>query len=76
MDKGSKPNAPEKVNVYLKYSSLAFQLLFIVGGAYLVGKYIDQKIGWSFPVFTILLILLFFSAFLYKLYMELTKKES
>jgi len=76
MDKDSKPQGQEKVNVYLKYSSIAFQLVFIVGGAYLAGSFIDEKIGWSFPVFTILLILLFFSAFLYKLYVELTKKES
>ncbi len=74
MDKGDIPNGQNKVNVYLKYSSLAFQLLFIVGAAYLAGKFIDHKIGWSYPVFTIVLIILFFSTFLYKLYMELTKK--
>jgi len=40
---------------YAKYSSLAFQMLFIILAGVFGGKYLDQWLGLKFPVFTAVL---------------------
>jgi hypothetical protein len=59
---------------YLKYSGLAFQMAGVVVISLLAGKWLDKKLAFEKPIMTILLVLIFFSAFMYKLYRELNKK--
>lgn len=56
---------------YLKYSGLAFQLLGIVAILFFVGRYLDKKLGLEQPIIAMLLIIVTFSAYMYKLYKEL-----
>ena len=53
---------PIPLNSYAKYSSLAFQMIAIVGGLTWLGHWIDTFTGWHFPVF--LVIFAFVSVFL------------
>lgn len=72
----TKPEIPEKrINSYLRYSGLAFQLAAVVFVGIFVGKWIDEKMGMAKPIFTMLLVLILFGGYMYKLYIELTKKE-
>jgi len=72
-DSGNK--TIKKGNTYLKYSGIAFQLAALIFLAIFLGKKLDSLFSLSKPYFTILLVLLFFSAFLYKLYLDLSKKD-
>ncbi|MBK8349650.1 MAG: AtpZ/AtpI family protein [Saprospiraceae bacterium] len=65
----------KKVNAYLKYSGLAFQLAAVVFIGIYAGKWIDSQLGMTKPIFTMILVLLLFSGYMYKLYKELTQKE-
>lgn len=69
------PEEPQKkpqIN-YLKYSSLAFQLIvLILAGAWL-GDWIDQRMQTQHPYFTAALSLLGVMAGMYQLYRDLTK---
>lgn len=60
---------------YLKYTGLAFQMAGVVVFAIILGQWIDRKLLLSKPYFTILLVGIFFSGFMYKLYKELTSTE-
>jgi len=60
-------------NSYLKYSGLGFQFAMLIVVAIFAGKWLDKKMDMTRPVFTLLLVLLFFSLFMYKLYKELIK---
>jgi F0F1-type ATP synthase assembly protein I len=62
------------ISAYLKYSGLAFQLAIMVALGLFLGNALDKYFDLMTPVFTIGLILIFFSAYMYKLYQELTKK--
>jgi F0F1-type ATP synthase assembly protein I len=42
----------------LRYTGLAFQMMATLGLAVFVGHKIDQRTGWSFPLFLIILSLL------------------
>ncbi len=59
---------------YLKYSGLAFQFAGLVIAGYLIGGWLDRLLHFEKPVMTVLLILVMFTGYMYKLYMELSKK--
>jgi len=42
---------------------------------YLIGQWLDRKLLLEKPYITILLIILFFAGFMYKLYLDLTKEK-
>lgn len=63
-----------KMYAYLKYSGLAFQMAGIVIVSLLLGKWLDGLLKFEKPVMTLLFVLIFFSAFMYKLYRELNQK--
>ena len=63
----------KKSNAYLRYSGLAFQLAALVLVAFYSGRWIDGALHLSIPIFTMGLIILLFSIFMYKLYMDLNK---
>jgi hypothetical protein len=52
-----QPSPPSRVNEFLKYTSLGLQLVITLAIAGGLGYYIDQWIGWQFPVFLLLLIM-------------------
>lgn len=70
-----KEKIRKKVHVYLKYSGLGFQLAGLVILGLFVGKWIDSSLNLDKPIFAMLLILIFFSGFMYKLYMELFSEK-
>jgi hypothetical protein len=73
MQKPIQPN--KKHNSYLKYSGLGFQLAALVLLSIYLGKWIDAKLGFEKPISVLILILFFFSLFMYKLYLELIKNK-
>ena len=55
----SKQKKPQKqLNSYVRYSSLAFQMLAIILVGVFGGMKLDQIISWDFPVFTVVLSIL------------------
>lgn len=71
----SKPpeeDKKEKIRQYAKYSGLAFQLFFTLIIAAFIGQWIDGKLEFSNDYITLLLIVIVFFAFMYKLVKELS----
>lgn len=64
----------KSVNVYLKYSGLAFQMAGMVAAGIFLGQWLDKKFHTPKPFFTLVLVCVFFGGFMYKLYIDLTKK--
>jgi undecaprenyl pyrophosphate phosphatase UppP len=62
-----KTGRPSRVNDFLKYSSLGLQLVISLAIAGVLGYYIDQWIGWQFPVFLLLLVMLTLTGQIYLL---------
>jgi len=65
----------KKVNSYLKYSGIGFQMAAVILLGYFVGKYFDDYFQFDPPFITIFLIITLFSGYLYKLYVELLPKN-
>ena len=58
-NKENKQNSPvNKLNVYAKYSGLAFQMAIIIGGGTYGGLLLDRKFNNDFKLFTLSLSLL------------------
>lgn len=53
--KKRKNNPLDSVNAYAKYSSLAFQMIFIILAGVSGGRWIDQKLELAYPIFTFVL---------------------
>jgi hypothetical protein len=70
-----KPKPGKQTNAYLKYTGLAFQLAGVVFAAIIAGQWLDKKWLLPKPYFTILFVVVFFSAFMYKLYLDLSSME-
>jgi ATP synthase protein I len=70
---GRQPVKEGKAYLWLKYSGIAFQLAMIILAAVWGGGKLDQYFSNEVPFITILLIIVFFSGFLYKLYLDLVK---
>jgi hypothetical protein len=63
------PNPKQKpYNTYLKYSSLAFQLLAAIGIMGWIGHKLDQYINSTFPAFMLLFGFAAFGGMMYQLY--------
>jgi ATP synthase protein I len=61
------------INEYVKYSGLAFQMAALLLLGYWAGSKIDQWLNLAFPVFTIVLMVLFMIISLYSLIKSLPK---
>ena len=59
----------------MKYSGIAFQLVGLLLVSIFLGKKIDSWLGNEKAYCTALLIILVFSAYMYKLYIELMKED-
>lgn len=61
MSKTEPPSKKKKVkkpyNTYLKYSGLAIQMMATIGVAGFIGYWLDQQIGWRFPLLLMLFVL-------------------
>lgn len=66
---------PSQSNQYLKYSGMAFQLFILLAIAAWIGQKLDKALHLSSPYITIVLILLFTTAFFYKLVKDLGRKD-
>ncbi|MCK9452110.1 MAG: AtpZ/AtpI family protein [Bacteroidales bacterium] len=51
--KKNKNKFTSSLNAYAKYSSLAFQMMFIILAGVFGGVELDKWLGWKFPVFTV-----------------------
>jgi F0F1-type ATP synthase assembly protein I len=69
-----QPNQKKPVNVYMKYSGLAFQLLGSMGVLGWLGYKLDQRLSLEFPLFMLLFVLLAFGAMMYKVYKSLKQE--
>jgi len=56
LDKYQKPK--KKLDDFIRYSNLAFEMLAIMGIGTLSGILIDDWLEWKFPVFTLVLMIL------------------
>lgn len=72
------PNIPteKKSTAYLKYSSLGFQLVAVMVISVLLGGYLDRTFNEGNPrYYTVTLIVVLTSAYLYKIIRELSKEK-
>lgn len=60
-------NRPSRANDFLKYTSLGLQLVISLAIAGVLGYYIDQWLGWQFPAFLLLFIMLTLAGQIYLL---------
>ena len=58
---------------YMKYAGMASQLAILILIGIFIGKKLDHLIPLDRPIATILLIVVFFIGFMYKLYLDLMK---
>ena len=62
----------KKLDSYLKYSGLGFQLAFVILGSIYIGGWLDSKLGNETAYVTLVLVAVVFGAFMYKLTKELS----
>jgi len=72
MDKETEKQ--KQLNSFLKYSSLAIQMVAAIGFAAWVGYRLDQKYGTS-PILLVSLILVVFSGLLYQLWLGMKEEK-
>jgi F0F1-type ATP synthase assembly protein I len=73
-----KPLQEKKRNsnkLLLRYAGLAFQMMATLGLAVFVGYKIDQRTGWSFPVFMIIFSLLGLTLLLWQIIKDTRRNE-
>jgi F0F1-type ATP synthase assembly protein I len=70
-----KPPQEKKRNTLLRYAGLAFQMMATLGLAVFVGYKIDQRTGWSFPVFMIIFSLLALTLLLWQIIKDTRRNE-
>lgn len=57
--KNSKFDQPKKkIDLFIRYSSLAFEMMLIMAAGVFTGYKIDHWLEWSFPAFTLGLMIL------------------
>ncbi|HYG03967.1 MAG TPA: AtpZ/AtpI family protein [Chryseosolibacter sp.] len=61
-------------NSYLKYTSLAFQLLIVIGVFGWLGHKLDGWLGLQFPVFMLILGFLGFGGMMYQIYRSINQQ--
>lgn len=77
MEPSQDPSQPRKlnqVNGYLKYSSLAIQLLVVIGLFGWIGYKIDGWLNFKFPLFMLLLGFASFGGMMYQVYRSINRQ--
>jgi len=64
---------PNPSNTYLRYSSLAFQLLAAIGILGWLGYELDQYLKLSFPAFMLLFGFMAFAGMIYQIYRSIKR---
>ena len=75
LDDHSSPKKQKPFNDYLKYSSLAMQMVVTIGVAAWGGYKLDQYLGLRFPAFLLTFVFAAFGGLMYKLYQSITKDK-
>lgn len=65
----------KRVDAYLKYSGMAFQMAAVIMISIFAGQWLDKKLSLSEPYMTILLTVVLFGGYMYKLTRELTNQK-
>jgi len=52
-EKSKKNQTKSNLNDYAKYSSLAFEMIIIIIAGVFGGQFLDRKLSFHFPVFTL-----------------------
>jgi apolipoprotein N-acyltransferase len=60
---------------YVRYSAMAFQMLFIILAGVAGGWWADSATGWKFPIFTVLLSMISVGMAIYYATNDLLKKK-
>ncbi len=63
----------QKVNTYLKFTSIALQMAILITAAALGGRWLDEKQDNELPIWTLVLILIAIFASLYQIIREVIK---
>jgi len=73
----SRNKQPKKSssNVALRYAGLAFQMMAGLGLAVFAGYKLDQRTGWSFPVFMIIFSLLALTLILWQIIKDTRRND-
>ena len=71
----SDPKKPKPYNNYLRYSSLAMQMVITIGVAAWVGHQADLHWQLKFPVFLLTFTLVAFGGIMYRVYQSITRDE-
>lgn len=71
----SDQKRPKPYNSYLKYSSLAMQMVLTIGVAAWAGYKIDEYFELKFPAFLMTLTFISFGGIMYKLYRSVNRDE-
>ncbi|MDL5047614.1 AtpZ/AtpI family protein [Oscillatoria amoena NRMC-F 0135] len=69
----SPERKPKPYNSYLKYSSLALQLLVTIGLFAWLGYVLDGWLNLKYPVFLIVFVFVAFAGMMYQLYKSIDK---
>lgn len=70
-----KQKAPKDYNQFIQYSSLAFEMIVIMGLGVFAGIKIDDWLNLNFPVFTLVLMILAFIGAIYHAIKNFIKKK-
>jgi uncharacterized integral membrane protein len=71
----SDPKKQKPFNSYLKYSSLAMQMVVTIGVAAWIGYKADLYFEFKFPLLLLTLTFAAFGGIMYKLYRSINKEE-
>jgi len=70
-----KNDRSEGLQAYARYSSLAFQMLFIILAGVFGGRELDKWLAWKFPVFTVVFSVLSVFLAIYYAVKDFLKKD-
>ncbi len=70
-----KRKTPKDFNQFIQYSSLAFEMIVIMGLGVFAGIKIDDWLNLNFPVFTLVLMILAFIGAIYHAIKNFIKKK-
>ena len=73
----TKPsNKNEQYSSYAKYSSLAIQMLFVIGVAIYSGLLLDNYLAFGFPLFVILFLFVAMGGIFFMLYRSIQEEDT
>jgi F0F1-type ATP synthase assembly protein I len=74
MSEPTKNKEKKPINEWMRYSSLAFQLIGGIGIGLGLGHLLDRALGMNFPIFMIIFSLMTLTVLLWKIVKDTTRK--